>query len=315
MDRREFFKKGAAAAGVAGLTLMLGKTGVWAAESTKNQETAVSGETSVLAAVKGGEPDVMFDQAIEALGGMKKFVKKGQTVLIKPNMSWDCAPDSGANTHPALVKRIVEQCLAAGAAKVYVMDHNIDREACETSGVRAAAEEAGAIFAVVKGVPSMFEEVEIPSAKILKNTRVLKMVKECDVFINVPVMKNHGGTRLTMGLKNLMGCVEDRRYYHSNGVDQCVADFPLFRKPDLNIMDAYRVMTKGGPSGKRRAESIMPKMLFASTDIVALDAVGEIQSIAWKMVKPNQVGYIPLAHAAGLGESDLKKIKIIKLSV
>lgn len=315
MDRREFFKKSAAVAGVAGLTLMLGKTGVWAAETVQSQDTAITGESSILAAVKGGEPAVMFDLAIEALGGMKKFVKPGQTVLLKPNMSWNCPPESGANTHPALVKRIVEQCLAAGAAKVYVMDHNIDREACETSGVRAAAEEAGAIFAVVKDVPAMYEDVEIPGAKILKKARVLKMVKECDVFINVPVFKNHGGPRLTMGLKNLMGCVEDRQYYHNKGLEQCIADFPLFRKPDLNIMDAYRVMTKGGPSGKRRAESIMPKMLFASTDIVALDAVGETQAIAWKILKPNEVNYISMAHAAGLGENDLKKIKIIKLSV
>jgi uncharacterized protein (DUF362 family) len=316
MNRRDFFKKGAAAVGATGLTLMLGKTGIWAADaSVSDGAVPVSGNSPLLAAVKGGEPDVMLNKAMEALGGMGKFVKKGQTVLIKPNMSWDCPPESGANTHPALVKCVVEQCLAAGASKVYVMDHNIDREACETSGVRASAEEAGGIFAVVKGVSSMYEDVEISGAKVLKKARVLMMVRECDVFINVPVLKSHGGTRLTMALKNLMGCVEDRRFYHSNGVDQCVADFPLFRKPDLNILDAYRVMTKGGPAGKRRAESIMPKMLFASADIVAIDAVGEAQAISWGMVKPNQVRHIPMAHAAGLGESDLEKIKIIKLAV
>ncbi len=314
MNRRDFFKKSTVAAGAAGLSLLLDKTGLWAqdvAAGTQNAAAAAGGPE--LAAIAGGEPAEMLDKAMAALGGMERFVKKGQTVLLKPNMSWDCAPETGANTNVDLMKHIAELCVKAGAGKVYVMDHNIDTKGPETSGVKAAAEAGGAIFVVGKD-KSMYKEVDIPGGKILQKALVHQMVIDCDVFINIPVLKHHGGAQLTIAMKNLMGCVYDRKAYHGGHLDQCIVDFLRYRKPDLNIVDAYRVMTKGGPGGKRNAASIMPKMLLISPDIVAVDTAGEAQAVAWGIVKQGDAGHIKLAAEEGLGEGDLKKVKVIRLN-
>ncbi len=315
MNRREFFKKSTAVAGAAGLSLLLDKSGLWAQDATAASTPAAElpAGASELVAIKGGEPDVMFNKAIQALGGMERFVKKGQTVLLKPNMSWNSGPESGANTNPALVKSIAEACVKAGASKVYVMDHNIQGNAPETSGVKAAAEAGGAVF-VVGDDSSMYKQVENPKAKAkgCQKIAVHEMVMNCDVLINIPVLKSHGGAKLTMALKNLMGCVDDRKVYHKE-LDQSIVDFVFYRKPDLNIMDAYRVMTTGGPMGRGNFKSIMPKMLFISSDIVAIDTVGEAQAVAWGMVKTGDARHIKMAAEAGLGEADLKKVKIIRL--
>lgn len=314
MNRREFFKKSTAVAGVAGLSLLLDKTGLWAQDTVSASAAASLPEgASEVVAIKGGEPDVMFNKAIQALGGMERFVKKGQTVLLKPNMSWNSGPESGANTNPVLVKSIAEACVKAGASKVYVMDHNIQANAPETSGVKEAAEAGGAIF-VIGNDSAMYKEIENPKAKAkgCQKISVHEMVMNCDVLINIPVLKSHGGAKLTMALKNLMGCVYNRRIYHSE-LDQSIVDFVLYRKPDLNIMDAYRVMTTGGPMGRGNFKSIVPKMLFISSDIVAIDTIGEAQAVAWGMVKTGEARHIKMAADTGLGESDIKKMKIIRL--
>ncbi len=314
MNRRDFFKKSTAVAGAAGLSLLLDKTGLQAqaAVTAPSTESAAAGTAPELVAVTGGEPAEMFDKAIAALGGMERFVKKGQTVLLKPNMAWNRPPEVGANTNPDLVRRVAEHCVKAGG-KVYVMDHNIQGPAPETSGIKAAAEAGGAIF-VVGNDKSMYREVENPKAKSRKKIMVHQMVMDCDVLINIPVLKNHGGAKLTMALKNLMGCVYDRGSYHRD-LDQSIVDFPFYRKPDLNILDAYRVVTKGGPSASRNYASIMPKMLLVSPDIVAVDTAGEAQAVAWGIVKPGEAGHVGLAAREGLGEGDLKKVKITKINI
>ena len=118
MKRRDFFIKSVGAGLAAGAAFSMGGYNkLWASPA--------SATTYDMVAIMGGEPDAMFDKGISALGGITNFVKKGQTVVIKPNIGWDKTPEMAANTNPLLIKRIVEHCIRAGARKVYVFDHTI----------------------------------------------------------------------------------------------------------------------------------------------------------------------------------------------
>ena len=122
MERREFFKK-SLSAGVAGsLAFFIGRPERFLGNNNKMNETAFD-----LVAVKGGEPDIMFSKAVESIGGIGKFVKKNQTVVVKPNIGWDVVPEKAANTNPKLVARIIRTCLDAGAKRVYVFDNTCDQ--------------------------------------------------------------------------------------------------------------------------------------------------------------------------------------------
>ena len=245
MKRRDFLKTSA----LAGAALTLNFEGLHAA-LTNNTVTVEAIPDMV--AVMGGEPDVMLDKALEALGGIDKYIKKGQKVVIKPNIGWDRAPEMAGNTNPKLVKALVQKCFSAGAEKVTVFDHTCDnwQKCYATSGIEKAAKEAGAIVMPAND-EKYYKEVSVPNGKKLKNAKIHEALVEADVWINVPVLKNHGGAKLTCAMKNYMGIVWDRRYFHQNDLQQCIADICTWEKrPVLNIVDAYRIMFQNGPQGK-----------------------------------------------------------------
>lgn len=265
-----------------------------------------------LVAVKGGEPRAMFEKAIAEMGGMKKYVKKGQTVVVKPNMGWDVPPERAGNTNPDLIKRIIEHCKNAGAKEVYVFDNTCDnwKKCYSNSGIEDAAKKAGA--KVVSGSSEKYyKNVKVKKGKTLKSTQVHEKIINCDVFINVPVLKSHGGTKLTIAMKNLMGIIWDRRFWHRNDLHQCIADFCTYRKPDLNIVDAYRVMKRNGPRGVSTDDVVKLKSLLISEDIVAID------SAAAKIfgMKPENINYIKLADEMGIGKMDLSKLRIKRIKM
>ncbi len=254
----------------------------------------------------------MLDKALESMGGMSKFVKKGQKVVIKPNIGWDVVPELAANTNPTLVKRIVEQCINAGAKEVYVFDNTCDNWAkCyKNSGIEQAAKDAGA-----KIVPGNFEKyyqtVTIGQGKKLKTTKIHEKIMEADVFINVPILKNHSSAKLTISMKNLMGIVWDREFWHKNDLHQCIADCATYRKPDLNIVDAYRVMKSNGPRGTNASDVLMLKTLLVSTDMVAIDtAAAKLLDFA-----ANDVSYINIADQMKVGRKDIDKLKINRIKL
>ena len=304
INRRKFFKKGLTTGAAIFGSFYVGITDKLFAKKS-------SSSIPDLVAVRNGEPDVMFDRAIASMGGMSKFVKKGQTVVVKPNIAWNREIETGADTNPLLVKRIVEHCVNAGAKKVYVFDHTCDtnwRKCYKNSGIEDAAKAAGAI--VVPGNnEKYYEEVRIPGANILKTTKVHELILETDVFINVPVLKHHSSTRLTIAMKNLMGVMWDRGWYHSNGLHECIADFCLYRKPDLNIVDAYRVTMDNGPSRARKEDVILKKSLLISRDIVAVDAA------AAKIfgLEPGKVKHIRLGYDKNIGNINLEELNIKKI--
>jgi len=303
-ERREFLKKSL----VAGVSV--GGSLLWGTPDRLFAKVSASG-TPDLVAIKNGEPDAMFNQAISMIGGMKKFVKKGQTVLVKPNIGFARKPEIGATTNPKLVKSIVGHCLEAGARKVYVFDnvaessYGMARKCYKESGIEEAAKSAGALVAPGDN-EKYYQKVTIPGAKALVSTEVHELVLEADVFINVPILKNHRYTYQSIAMKNLMGVVWDRMRYHSLGLEQSIADFCLFKKPDLNIVDAYRVMWRFGPQGSTPENAILKKTLLVSKDIVAVDAAA---SKVYGM-EPERVRYIQLGHDLNIGNMNLNELNI-----
>ena len=172
-----------------------------------------------LVAVRNGEAVAMFESGIAALGGMKSFVNKGQKIVIKPNIAWDKPPEIPANTNPDLVAAIVRHCINAGAAKVTVFDHTCHNweRSYKTSGIAKSVEDAGGVMAPAN-LENHYRKVDLPGAKILKTALVHKEMLDCDVFINVPVLKHHGGAKLSLCMKNLMGVVWDRRFFHNGSL-------------------------------------------------------------------------------------------------
>jgi uncharacterized protein (DUF362 family) len=266
-----------------------------------------------MVALLGGNPDSMFDLGIQELGGMGAFVQKGQKVLIKPNIGWDVTPELGATTNPLLVKRIIEHCFKAGAKEVYVFDHTCDNwvNCYKNSGIEKIAKAAGAKV-VPANSESYYHEIEIPGGVKLQKAKVHELLLETDVFINVPILKDHDSTRMTACLKNSMGIVWDRGYWHSNDLHQCIADFALFeKKPALNVIDCYNVMVKHGPQGISKEDIVNMKAQIITTDRVAGDAA------AAKMlgVEIAKIDYIPIAHKMGLGNMNLDSLNIKRIKM
>ncbi len=266
-----------------------------------------------LAAVRGGEPAQLLDAGLAALGGISRFVKPGQTVVIKPNIGWNKSPETAADTNPDLIGHLVALCLKAGAKSVQVFDHTCDKnwESCyHLSGIAPAVEKAGGTM-ICGNVKSAYIPVSIPNGKVLKNAMLFRAVKDCDVFNNVPVLKNHGGTKYSGALKNLMGSIWDRPIMHRLGVQQAIADWAGVRKPDLNIMDAYRAMQTGGPRGNAASVILPLKSLLISTDMVAMDTAGA----RMLGIDPALATHIALAAEQGLGQNDLAKVNIKKIAL
>ncbi len=279
------------------------------------QEAAAG--TPDLVAVLGGEPEVMFRKAIAELGGMGRFVKKGQKVVIKPNIGWDKTPEMGANTHPMLVKEMVKQALDAGAAEVVVFDHTCDewRNAYKNSGIEDAVNEAGGKM-MPADLETYYREVTLSEGKKLTKTKIHTAILDCDVWFNVPVLKVHRGTHMTLALKNYMGIVWDRQFFHGNDLQQCIADCATYvKRPVLNVIDAYRVMKSNGPRGLSAADAVVMKGLFASTDIVAVDtaAVKFAQRVTEKDLEA--VTHIGKAMEFKLGTTDLASLQVKRISL
>ena len=307
MKRRDFIANGLGAGIVAGAGFSL-----LSLEEAFGNVISNSQQPYDLVAVMGGEAVDMFEQGIESFGGMKNFVKSGQTVVVKPNIGWDRVPEYGANTNPELVAKIIEHCFAAGAKDVFVFDHTCDnwQRSYASSGIEAAAKAAGAKV-VSANSESSYKTVAIPKGRTMKQAKVHEVLLSSDVFINVPPLKHHGGALVSFAMKNLMGIVWDRDYWHSNNLQQCIADMSTYRKPDLNIIDGYRVLKRNGPKGVSYRDVSLEKAQILSTDIIAADAA------AAKIFgrEPNTIGHIRIGHEMGIGEIDLEKLNINRIRI
>jgi len=303
MERREFLKKSLSLGLGAGVLFL--PTGLRGGIS----QALAEGQWPDLVALRGAPPGTMFDKGIEALGGMGRFVKPGQTVVVKPNMSFDLAEEFAANTSPAVVEHVIRHCLNAGASRVYVTDHSIEHweRSLENSGIGAAIRAAGGIY--VQAHEERFYRTVSLSGTILKSTQVHEILQESDVLITVPVLKHHGGTGVTIAMKNLMGCIWNRREYHRIGLHACIADFLHVKKPVLSVVDAHRVVVRHGPRGGSLDDVVMMNAQIISPDPVAADAAAALMLNR----EPSDIGHIRIAAESGFGEIDLARLKIERL--
>lgn len=303
MKRRDFLKRGISVGFIAGTAFTINPYKLGATSTSGNYD---------MVAIRGGSASSMFDRAIEEYGGMRSIVKKGQSVVIKPNIGWDASPERAANTNPDLIARIIKHCKAAGAKDVYVFDHTCNEwtKCYSNSGIENAVKKAGGKM-VMGNSKKYYHDVEVPGGKSLKSAAVHELILESDVFINVPVLKNHGGANMTVAMKNLMGIVWDRGYWHQNDLHQCIADFSTWRKPDLNIVDAYRVMKRNGPRGVSVDDVLTMKAQLLGKDMVALDTA----AIKLFGKDPSEVDYVDLAEEAGVGSGNLQDMNIARIKV
>ena len=312
MERREFLRT-IALAGLAS-TFKFSDAMDILAQSGRNVKTGAAYD---LVAVMGGEPEMMFRKAIAEMGGIGKFVKPGNKVVVKPNIGWDKVPELAGNTNPKLVKEIISQCYKAGAKEVVVFDHTCDdwRKCYKNSGIEDAAEAAKAkVFPANE--ETYYREVDLPQGKNLRKAKIHNAILDCDVWINVPILKHHGGANLTISMKNHMGIVWDRGAFHKNDLQQCIADICTFRKPAvLNVVDAYRVLKSNGPRGTSAADVVTPKALFISSDIVAVDTAATKFFNQIRTMPLEDVGHLAKGEALKIGTMNLDGLKVRRLKM
>jgi uncharacterized protein (DUF362 family) len=249
-----------------------------------------------LVVARGSDPGRMVRAAVAAVGGMDRFVKPGETVLVKPNMAWDRTPEQGANTHPDVVAEVVRLCRAAGARRVIVAEnpvHDAERVA-ERSGIRAAVAAAGGDL-VLPGA-SGFEGTTL-GGSVLASWDVLSVLFRADRLINLPVVKHHSLSHLTCGLKNHMGLLGGSRGRLHQEIHPALVDLAAAFRPTLTVVDATRVMMRNGPTGGRLEDVAAVNAVAAGTDPVACDAWAARQL----GLDPRDVGHVVLAEGRGLG--------------
>jgi uncharacterized protein (DUF362 family) len=265
-------------------------------------------EPPVLGTAEGKDYAAITKNVIAAVGGIQAFVKKGDTVLVKPNMGWDRRPDFAATTHPVVIKTIVEECLRVGAKKVKVFDNpcNDMRRCYENSGIQAA----------LKGMKDV--EVKFMENERYKNTKINgTFLKEwelydealsANVIINAPIAKHHGLTRLTLGLKNMMGITGGNRGYFHRNMEDALCDLHSFVKCQLTLIDATRILTDHGPQGGSLKDVKVLNKVIACTDVVAADAF----ATTLFGLKPEEISTTVAAFKRGLGEMNLSKVRVVK---
>lgn len=314
MDRREFLKI-AACAGVS--TLLLPGCG---SQTTPPPQAAQAPAPAVVKAgfdtsaylndlviAQGNDPEGLLERGFKALGGIQNFVKPGHTVVLKPNFSTPRMPEEACTTNPLLVAGLVKMCLKAGAKAVKVIDYTFSNPAIclEKTGIKSAVAAAGGqVYTLNNGQDKYFQTVKI-GGKVLTDADFSKDVLEADVFINMPILKHHNITDLTMGLKNMMGLVWDRGFFHSSrDLDRCIAELASFRRPSLTIMDAIRGITDKGPYGPGPIKEY--NQVVFGVDPVAVDAYGATLF----GTKPVKIDHLRHAGEMGLGKLDWEKLAV-----
>jgi len=280
-------------------------------DSTRPSPNATDGR-SVLAVAHGGDPEAITVAALAELGGMKRFVRRGDDVVIKPNICTGYhGPEYAATTNPVVVGTLVALCRRAGAGRVRVMDSPFGGpadEAYRVSGIAAAVEQAGGEMEIM--APAKFQEFEIPDGRSIKSWPIYRDVLSCDVLIDAPIVKTHGLTRLTLAGKNLLGVILEPGSIHSD-VGQRTADLISVCRPTLTVVDAVRVLTANGPTGGDLNDVEQLDTVIAGADIVAADSY----AATLFDLRGEDVPYVRAAAAMGLGEIDLDRVDVRRVRV
>ena len=263
-----------------------------------------------LAVTVGDDPAANTRLAVVLLGGMGRFMQRGAKVVIKPNLLTAREPQFAVTTNPEAVAAVVRMCWEAGAKSVTVTDLPTSSavQAWEVSGIQKAVE---ALDGQVKILSDRdFERIAIPKGRLLTSWPLLVDIFEADLTINMPIAKTHGMSGLTMAMKNLMGVMGGVRGTIHQDFHQKIVDLNTLVRPQLTILDAYRILVRNGPTGGGLQDVVTARTCIAGTDPVSVDAYGT----SLFGMKPDDLAYLRLAAEQGLGVTDLSRLRLEKRS-
>ena len=302
---------------LSGMSAAAAGLGVWFAERSHrpqpalvaglNHNFAVPRDPALpeMAIVQGAGPRELARRAIQEMGGMRRFIARGDVVVVKPNIGWDRTPEQAANTNPEIVAEVVRLCQEAGAAKVLVTDVscNEPRQCFERSGIAEAARAQGA--QVILPEERKFREADL-RGDVLRVWPVFEPFLAADKMINIPIAKHHSLTGATLGMKNWYGILGGQRHRLHQRIHESLADLADFMRPTLTILDAYRVLMRNGPTGGSLTDVVLKQTVIAATDPVALDAYAAkaYWDLDWHTLR-----YLKLASERGLGTLDFDHLK------
>ncbi len=320
LTRREALLKLLRAAGTgistAGVAVWLNHRSVrpepeFAAGKKRDHTIAADPILPEMAIVQGEDPAQLARQAVEELGGMRRFISRGDTVLLKPNIGWDRTPEQAANTNPEVVAEIVRESLNAGARRVIVTDVscNEPRRCFQRSGIAAAAQSAGA--EVILPDPSRFKEVDL-QGEVLRAWPIFDPFLNADKIINIPIAKHHALTGTTLGMKNWYGMLGGQRNQLHQRIHESLVDLADFVRPTLTIIDSYRILLRNGPTGGNLDDVILKKTLIASTNPVAADAY--VAKAYWNL-EVEALPYLTMASKRGLGKFQFESLRTVTKQV
>lgn len=302
MDRREFLRTSAAAAASSVLP--------W---------NALFGEVArpVVWEIEGA-PGPAVDKLISSLGGLKNLIRgdvEGASVLLKPNLCLPHPPTSATTTSPELIDALCAYLIEHKVKRIIVTDHTLQKaESFRDNEIVKIGDKYGPVKVIVANEERHYEPVEV-EGKVLKKTETLKTLNRVDLVVNVATAKNHSATQVSLAIKNLMGLIWNRSEFHTRlDLHQAIGDLATAIRPGINIVDASRVLLKGGPTGP--GPITKDNRIFASADILALDSVVTARySFGGKARTANEVAHLRAAYGNGVGEIDLKRIDLQKVKV
>ncbi|MCB2183732.1 MAG: DUF362 domain-containing protein [Desulfobulbaceae bacterium] len=303
MNRRQFLKQ--VSLWSAGMTLTIPHFKITPDVFAKENRSAT------LSIAEGKDYMSLVNRVLDSLGGIKNFVKPKDKVVIKPNIGWDRNPEQAANTHPLIVKALVLQALSAGASEVKIFDRtcNEERRCYVNSGIQEALKSIDDRRVKYFHPDSRkFIPVTIERGKAVNRLEIYKDALDADCYINVPVAKHHGLSKLTLGLKNSMGVLGGNRGQIHHNIGQKLADLATVIRPKLTVIDATRILLRNGPQGGDLNDVKVMDTVIASADPVAADAY----ATTLFGMQPDEIDSTVSAYRMGLGEMNLAKMQILK---
>ncbi|MEJ7734187.1 MAG: DUF362 domain-containing protein [Polyangiaceae bacterium] len=262
----------------------------------------------LVVAKSSDDPAVLVQRALGALGGMKRFISRGDIVVIKPNIGWDRTPIHAANTNPRVVAEVVRQAYDAGAKRVIVTDAscNEPNRCFQRSGIWKHAYEMGA--EIIIPAAHRFRTMRL-KGEVLDEWPVYTALVNADKVINVPIAKHHNLSKYTAAMKNWYGVLGGRRNRLHQNIDVSIADLATFMQPTLTIVDAVRVLMRNGPQGGNVADAKDMNTIIATTDQVAADAYG-CQLIGRTA---DEIPYLKMGHERGLGTMHWQNLRFAEV--
>jgi len=292
VDRRTFIKNSA------GLLTLL-------TVSSSLRSNLLAIERPDIAVVEGEDPALQTRKAIQALGGIKIFIRNGDRVVLLPNSEWRYP---GAVVNPSIGIEIARLCAEAGAASITLTtNYGMGRWG---SGVAKELESAG-VRIKFPFHPKDYATVPVPNFRVRKEVTILKEAIEHDVLIDIPVFKHHYGARISGSIKNLMGFHWNSISFHQGEtyLQQSIADLASVIRPHLCVVDATTILVENGPGGP--GKTIRPNKVIAGADMVALDAF----CCPLLKLKPTDVGHIVCLDTLGRGQADVSKKRIERITL